>query len=205
MTVFLLVRHGESEYVKKGRLAGRLPGVHLTEAGRKQAQALAERLQAAPIRAVYSSPLERTLETAQPLAQALGLEVILRPGLIEVDVGEWAGERLKALGRQKLWKIVQQAPSRLQFPGGETFAQAQLRVAEELQALQQLHPGQELVVCVTHSDVIRLAVAYFIGLPLDFFQRLQVAPASLTVLNLSETGAQLFALNHEISLRLPEK
>lgn len=205
MTVFLLVRHGESEYVKKKRLAGRLPGVHLTPAGRQQAERLAEQLAQAPIRAIYSSPLERTLETAAPLAQALGLEVIARPGLIEVEIGAWAGERLSTLARQKLWKVVQRAPSRLQFPAGESFLQAQSRIAEELETLRRLHEARDLVVCVTHSDVIKLAVAYFIGLPLDFFQRLQVAPASLTALYLGEAEAQLLTLNHEISLRLPQK
>ena len=99
MTVILFIRHGENDYVKKGRLAGRLPGVHLNKKGQMQAQAVADRLCKVPIKAVYSSPLERTMETAEPLAKALGLEVIQRPGLVELDFGEWQDKKLKGLSR----------------------------------------------------------------------------------------------------------
>src|SRR4030042_6073367 len=104
MPLFLLVRHGENDYVKARRLAGRLPGVHLNDKGRKQALQLAEKLAHAPVKAVYSSPLERAVETAQPIASVLGLEVILRPGLIETDVGEWQGQKNWKRRPQKLWK-----------------------------------------------------------------------------------------------------
>ncbi len=198
MTVFLLIRHGENEYVASGRLAGRLPGVHLNAAGRAQAQALADSLRGLPVEAVYSSPLERTLETAAPIAAAFGLPVIPRQGLLEVDFGAWQGKTLKALQRRKLWRTVQRTPARMRFPGGETFAQAQQRIAEELEHLSRQHPApQALVVCVSHSDLIKLAAAYYLGLPLDLFQRLHVAPASITALRLSAEGpAALLALNH---------
>ena len=101
MPILLLVRHAENNYLKLNRLPGRLPDVHLNRRGKAQARLLAERLKAAPIKAVYSSPLERAMETALPLAKALGLEVISRPGLIETDVGEWQGESIKKLGKQK--------------------------------------------------------------------------------------------------------
>lgn len=204
MTTFLLVRHGENEYVKKGLLAGRLPGVHLNARGKEQAQSLAAKLAGAPVKAIYSSPLERTLETAQPIADILTLPVIVRPGLIEVDVGSWTGQKLRGLRRQKLWKTVQAAPSRMRFPAGEAFAAAQLRIAEELEGIRVEHEPRDLVVCVTHSDVIKLAVAYFVGLPLDFFQRLHVSPGSITTLYLAESGAELFCLNYETSLSLPK-
>ena len=204
MAVVLLVRHGENEYVKKKRLAGRLPGVHLNENGRKQAEALAEKLIGAPVKAVYSSPLERCIETAEPVASALGLEVVKRAGLVEVDFGEWQNKTLKGLSRLKLWKVVQGAPSHMRFPGGESFADAQYRACREIDSLVAQHDPKDMLVCVSHSDLIKLIVAYYIGLPLDMFQRLFIAPASITVLNIGETGSHLLALNYEISFTLPK-
>jgi len=128
MPTILLIRHGENEYVAKGRLAGRLPGVHLNERGRQQAEAVADFLSKAPIKAIYSSPLERCVETAQPLSERLGLPVILRDNLLEIDFGDWQNKTLKQLRRRKLWKVVQGNPARMQFPEGETFANAQVRV-----------------------------------------------------------------------------
>ena len=195
MPTLLLIRHGENDYVKKHRLAGRLPGVNLNENGRQQALAIAEKLANAPIKAIYSSPLERALQTAEPLAKALNLPVIPRPCLIETNPGEWTGQSFKKLARTKAWRAVQSAPSRFRFPGGETFADSQLRITQELQTLAAQHAPTDLVACFSHADPIRLAVAYFIGLPLDMFQRLSVSPGSLTLLHLGETSARLLALN----------
>lgn len=195
MPLVLLIRHGENEYVKKGRLAGRLPGVHLNENGQQQAEQLAEKLKKAPIKAVYSSPLERTMETAQPIAAAHKLEVVPRDGLMEIDFGDWTDKTLKSLRRRKLWKVVQGSPSMLRFPNGETFAEAQLRIAQEILALCEQHGKKDLLVCVSHSDAIKLAVAYFIGLPLDQFQRLHVAPASISALMIGEQSSGLLSLN----------
>jgi len=200
MPLLLLIRHGENDYVKEHRLAGRLPGVHLNEKGKTQAQVLAERLNKAPIKAVYSSPLERALETAAPLAEALNQEIIPRPGLLEIDFGAWQGKTLKSLRRRKLWRIVQHAPSMMRFPGGESFAECQLRVAQELQALAAQHKPKDMLACVFHADPIKLAIAYYIGLPLDHFQRLLVLPASISVLHLGETGGQLLNLNFDPAL-----
>lgn len=197
MPIVLLIRHGENEYVKKGRLAGRKPGVHLNDNGRAQARALAKSLAKLPVKAVYSSPIDRTMETAQPIAEAKKLEVIPRDGLMEVDFGSWQDKTLKQLARRKLWKTVQNAPSHMRFPEGETFAEAQQRIANELIELCSQHRQKDLIACVGHSDMIKLAVAYFIGLPLDFFQRLMVQPASVTTLSISPNkGAFLINLNH---------
>lgn len=205
MPVVLLIRHGENEYVKKGRLAGRKEGVHLNDKGRAQAQALAEALAKIPIKAVYSSPLERTMETAEPLAAIHKLKVIPRDGLLEVDYGDWQDKTLKQLARRKLWKTVQSAPAHMRFPGGESFGEAQLRIAEELNGLAKTHKKKDIIACVGHSDMIKLAAAYFLGLPLDLFQRLIVQPASVTTLHLSPNhGARLVNLNH-IPYRLPEE
>lgn len=202
MPVIVLIRHGENDYVKKGRLAGRLPGIHLNEMGRQQAQTVAEKLANVPVKAIYSSPLERAMETAEPLARILKLDIVQLPGLIEVDVGEWQGQRIKGLSRQKLWKMVQSSPSRVQFPGGEFFASAQYRICQDLLTLARQYERDDIVVCVTHSDPIKLAVTYFIGLPLDSFQRLHVAPASLTALFLGDGVAQLLTLNYDFFLKL---
>jgi probable phosphomutase (TIGR03848 family) len=197
MPVILLIRHGENEYVKKGRLAGRKQGVHLNDKGRAQAEALADALAQLPIRAVYSSPLERTMETAAPLAEKFKLEVIARDDLLEVDYGTWQDKTLKQLARRNLWKTVQSAPSHARFPEGESFGQAQLRIANELTALCGNHSPKDLIACVGHSDMIKLAVAYFLGLPLDLFQRLVVQPASVSTLQISPNqGARLINLNH---------
>jgi probable phosphomutase (TIGR03848 family) len=204
MTLILLVRHGENDYVKKGKLAGRLAGVHLNDKGRSQAQATAQALcQMAPnglVKALYSSPLERTMETALPISQAFGLEIIPRQGLLETDYGEWQDKSVKQLSRLKLWKVIQNSPSVFRFPGGESFAESQHRISQELQTLAMMHEAKDLIICVTHADPIKLAVAYFLGLPLDLFQRLNVAPASITALNVTETGSHLLTLNHNVSI-----
>jgi probable phosphoglycerate mutase len=202
MPVVLLIRHGENEYVKKGRMAGRLPDVHLNEKGIQQAQVLAEKLSGAPIKAIYSSPLERAIETAEPLARALGLEILLRPGLVETDVGDWQGHTLKSVRRLKIWRTVQNAPSLMRFPGGESFADAQYRITREILQVCALHQPDEMIACFSHADPIKLAVAYFLGLPLDNFQRLIVAPASITSLHIGENSSRLINLNIDYSLNL---
>lgn len=204
MPTILLIRHAENEYVAKGRLAGRLPGVHLNENGQKQAGALAEALAKAPLKAIYTSPLERCLETAQPLAEALGLEVVPRDGLLEIDFGGWQNRTLKQLRRRRLWKVVQGNPARMRFPDGEAFAEAQVRVVTELEGLGKLHSPRDLVACFSHADLIRLAVAYYIGTPLDLFQRIAVSPASISTLHLGEFGVRVLNVNHTVGLGFPE-
>jgi probable phosphomutase (TIGR03848 family) len=208
MTLVILVRHGENDYVKKGKLAGRLAGVHLNETGRAQAQSatqtLCRMLEKAPPAAVYSSPLDRTMETAQPIAQAFGTEVIPREGLIETDFGEWQDQSVKKLSRLKIWKAVQTCPSVFRFPGGESFAESQHRIAQEIQTLVSQHDQKASFICVSHSDPIKLAVAYFVGLPIDLFQRLALAPASITAINISEHGSYLLTLNYSSSFSLPK-
>ncbi|HNT24612.1 MAG TPA: histidine phosphatase family protein [Anaerolineales bacterium] len=203
MTTFILLRHGENDYYKKSRMAGRLPGVHLNARGRQQAEALAERLAPIPIKAIYSSPLERALETAAPLAERLGLPVSPRSGLIETDVGEWQGQSLKRLRRLKVWQLLQHSPSLFRFPGGETLVDGQQRIVNEIEALRQLHPGDETVVCVGHSDPIKHLLAYYLGMPLDLFQRLTVSTGSFSILQIGE-NVRLLALNCDPSQELPK-
>ena len=195
MPLLLLIRHGENDYTKKHKLAGHTPNVHLNERGQSQAQALAESLKQVPIKAIYSSPLERAVETATPIAGIRNLEVQLEPGLIETNVGKWQGRSLAALRLQKAWKVVQGAPSRARFPEGETFYECQARIVAALDSLSRQHKPQDIIACVFHADPIKLAVAHYIGLPLDHFQRLSCDTGSLTALSVSEFGANLIKLN----------
>jgi probable phosphomutase (TIGR03848 family) len=204
MPIILLIRHGENDYVKKSRMAGRLPGVHLNDHGEAQAKALAEKLGAAPIKALYSSPLERAMETAAPLAEALKLEIQVRPGLIETDIGEWSGLSWKSMRRLKVWRTVQLAPSLFRFPGGESFAETQHRICKEIETICYEHEPKDIIACVSHADPIRLAIAYYIGLPLDNFQRLSVSPASITALSIGESSSHLLNLNFDFSLNFPK-
>lgn len=202
MPVVLLIRHGENEYVKEGRLAGRLPGIHLNDKGLTQAKMIADKLSNLRIKAIYSSPLERALETASPLAQALGLPIIPQDGLLETDYGEWQGKTLKSLRRRKLWRTVQNAPYLMRFPSGESFAECQLRICQAIESIYNRHKPKDIIACFFHSDPIKLAIAYYIGLPLDNFQRLAVSPASITTLHISDNSSRLINMNTDLSLNL---
>jgi probable phosphoglycerate mutase len=196
MPLLLLIRHGENEYVKTGKMAGRLPGVHLNERGQKQAQALGEALKDVPIKAIYSSPLERAMETAAPIASARKMQIIQENGLIESNIGKWQGKSIKALRLTKIWKIVQNTPSRFRFPDGESFPEMQTRIASALERIiEKYNKPQDIVVVVFHADPIKLAVSHFLGLPLDNFQRLSCDTGSLTAIYASESGSNLVKLN----------
>ena len=196
MIQLLLIRHGENEYTRTGRLAGWTKGVRLNETGQKQAQALAERLGKAPITAIYTSPLERALETAVPLAKAKGLRVKIREGLGEVRYGQWTGKSLKRLARTKLWRVVQHQPSAMQFPEGETLRAVQARAVEALEQIARDHAKDKgPVAAVSHGDVIKLAVAYYLGMPIDLFQRIMISTGSITALRLGHGHPTLVKLN----------
>jgi probable phosphomutase (TIGR03848 family) len=194
MPTLLLIRHGENDFLKKNKLPGRLAGIHLNSHGQDQAQELARALSPLPIQAIYSSPLERAIETAEPLAHTLGLKLHLHPELTDTDVGHWAGRSWKTLNRTKLWKMIQETPSQFQFPGGETLVQTQSRIIRALDAIAGAHED-ELVAVVFHADPIKLAVAHHIGLPLDHFQRLTVNTGSVTVLQVGRSGVKLIGMN----------
>ncbi len=135
-TIVLLIRHGENEYVSTHRLAGRTPGVHLNDKGREQADALVRMLASQPIQAVYSSPIERCVETAEPLAAALGLSVVAEPGILEVDYGGWQGGDLRELSKTAEWSQVQHYPSLFQFPDGEALRNVQVRAVNAIEQLR---------------------------------------------------------------------
>jgi probable phosphoglycerate mutase len=204
MTVFYLIRHGHNDYVKKGKLAGRLTGVHLSEHGRAQAAALAKYLSKIRLSAVYTSPLERTMETAEPLAKAQGLDMIKRNGLLEIGYGTWQGQSLKSLRRRKLWPIIQSKPSLVRFPDGESFAEAQARIVSQLEELRQNHNTQKAkVACVLHSDPIKLALAHYAGIPLDLYQRLIIEPASVSILAITDNQIHIVRVNDTTATNAP--
>jgi probable phosphomutase (TIGR03848 family) len=195
MPTLLLIRHGENDYLKKNKLPGRLTGIHLNERGREQAAELARTLGILPIKAIYSSPLERAIETAEPLAHALGLEIQLKPDLTDIDVGDWEGRSWKVLGRTRLWDVIQKKPSQFLFPGGETFSAAQERIVQVIDAIAGAHPADEFVSVVFHADPIKLAVAHYLGQSLDTFQRLTASTGSVTILKMDGAAIKLLALN----------
>lgn len=198
MMSLLLIRHATNDWVGK-RLAGWTPGVHLNEEGVLQAATLAQRLADVSLAAIYSSPLERTLETAQPLAQAQGLTVQIRHSLGETQYGDWTGRSLEDLKDEDLWPVVQVYPGGARFPGGESLQQVQARMVAEIDAIRDAHPEQTVAV-ISHSDPIKMAVAYYTGLPLDLFQRLTISPASVTAFAFTRFGPRLLCLNHSESL-----
>lgn len=193
-TLVLLVRHGRTATTGKV-LPGRAPGLHLADDGRAQAQAAAGRIARLDgVAAVYASPLERTRETAAPIARATGLRVRTARGLLECDFGGWTGKTLSDLRRRPEWSTVQHRPSVFRFPGGESFAEMQQRTWDELNRLVGLHPGGT-VVAVSHADPIKAAVAMAMGTHLDLFQRIVVSPASITPILFAAGGPIVLAVN----------
>jgi probable phosphomutase (TIGR03848 family) len=216
-TLVLLVRHGTTPTTGKV-LPGRAAGLHLAEAGQRQADVVAERLRAwstappaaangkpAPkeqksrITAVYASPLERTRETAAPIAKALGLKVQIQRSLLECDFGEWTGAELKDLMKRPEWATVQRYPSGFRFPGGESFVGMQARMVDAISELCRRHPG-ETVVAVSHADPIKAAVADALGSHLDLFQRIVISPCSVTAISYGPVGPTVLAVNSTSSL-----
>ncbi len=198
-TLVLLIRHAENEWTASGKLAGRTPDVHLNEAGKTQAEALANFLAAQPLAALYSSPLERCVETAAPLALRLGLPVVEVADLIEVDYGEWRGAELKELRTQPAWQAVQHFPSSFRFPLGESLRATQQRAIDAVEQLVAAHNNQTIAL-FSHGDVIRTLVAHYAGVPLDLFQRIQINTASVSVVGFFGERPALLAMNVQAEL-----
>ncbi|MGK2930259.1 MAG: histidine phosphatase family protein [Acidimicrobiales bacterium] len=204
-TLVLLVRHGKTP-TTGSVLPGRAAGLHLADEGVAQAESVAERIaelhraRAAKKNgkgfvAVYASPMERTRETAAPIAKALGLRVRQRPGLIECDFGQWTGRKLVDLSKLPEWKTVQRHPAGFRFPKGESFSEMQTRMVDTINALVTEHPG-ESIVAVSHADTIKAAVAQALGTPLDLFQRIVVGQCAVSAIMYGPTGPTVLAVNH---------
>ena len=190
----LLVRHGQTPTT--GRvLPGRAPGLHLSDDGRKQADAAAQRIaRLERVAAIYSSPLERARETAQPIARARGLALHIERGLLELDIGRWTGLRLDRASRKPEWQTVQRYPSGFRFPDGESFTEMQARITGAIARMVARHPGR-IVVAVSHADPIKAAVAHALGTPLDLFQRIVIGTAAITAIAYRPSGAAVLTVN----------
>ena len=199
-TTVILVRHGTTPSTG-AILPGRAKGLHLSEFGQSQAEAAAMRiaeLKTKPV-AIYASPLERTRETAAPIAKALGLKTQIARGLLECDFGTWTGAKLDRLRKLPEWTRVQNSPSTFRFPEGESFFEMQIRMHDAVTAIAAKHPSKT-VICVSHADPIKAVLASFLGTPLDLFQRITVSPCSQSVVVLGHGAPHVLSVNATTSL-----
>ncbi len=193
-TLVLLVRHGQTPTTGKV-LPGRAPGLHLAESGVAQANKVAERISAlARIDAIYASPLERARETAAPIGRATGTKVSIDKGLLECDFGDWTGAELKKLMKLPQWNTVQRSPSTFRFPNGESFTEMQTRMVSTLDRLCARHPGGTIV-CVSHADPIKAAVAHAMGTHIDLFQRIVIGTCSVSAIAYAGSGPIVLTVN----------
>ncbi|MCE2817919.1 MAG: histidine phosphatase family protein [Ilumatobacteraceae bacterium] len=193
-TVILMVRHGQTPTTGK-ILPGRAAGLHLAEAGVAQAHRVAERIAELPkIDAIYASPLERARETAAPIAKALKQRVKIDKGLLECDFGDWTGAELSKLMKLPEWSTVQKAPSTFRFPSGESFTEMQTRMVSALDRIRAAHPGGT-VVCVSHADPIKAAVAHAMGTHIDLFQRIVIGTCSVSAVAYTGHGPIVLTVN----------
>ena len=193
MTKFLLIRHALTDGVGK-RLSGRADGVMLNEEGCAQAEHLALRLAGLPIAAVYSSPLQRAIETATPIAKLLNLQSIIYHDLVEVDFGEWTNCLIEEVKKQDQFQLFNYFRSCVRIPGGESMLEAQLRMIKALEQLGLQHKHQTIAV-VSHGDLIKAAVAHFAGIHLDMFRRIEISPASISIIEVYEETARIMVVN----------
>ena len=201
MTVFHLLRHGE--HVLRGRvLAGRTPGVGLSARGRAEIAAVADRLAGESIEALYSSPLERTRETAEIVSKRIDLPIQYREGLLELDFGEWTGLTFEAVRKDERWQLWSTCRSIATLPGGENMRQVQERMVRTLFDLRQVHRDGRLLL-VSHGDVIRAALLFALGMPLDLYSRIEVGLASISTVHIDNSGIRVVGINEMPRLSAP--
>ena len=193
-TTVLLVRHGQTPTTGK-LLPGRAPGLHLAEHGVGQAERAGERIaELKRVDAIYCSPLERARETAAPIGKAVGMRPKIDRGLLECDFGDWTGAELKQLMKLPEWRTVQKAPSTFRFPNGESFTEMQVRIVSALDRLRARHPGG-VIVCVSHADPIKAAMAHALGTHIDLFQRIVISTCSISAIAWSTEGPIALTVN----------
>ncbi len=201
MPYFYLVRHGSNDYLGKG-LAGRLPGVGLNDKGRAEAAWIAETLSTVGIKRIFSSPLDRCRETAEPLAQRLSLPIEYSDEILEVDFGDWSGKMLDELERSEQWKLWTKYRSGTRAPNGETILEVQARVVRFLETLSR-DPASGPYAIFSHGDPIRSALCHYLGMPLDLLIRMEVSPGSCSIVRLQPSGPEVFAINRLQGAQLP--
>lgn len=201
MATVILLRHGRTSANASGVLAGRTPGVHLDDLGLQQAERAGERLAAVMLADVVSSPLDRCRETARAVVrrQQEALRTHTDKGLAECDYGEWQGRPLKDLAKLALWKTVQAQPSAVTFPGGESMAQMQARAVDAVRrrdaAVTTEHGAGAVWLAVSHGDLIKALLADALGMHLDLFQRINVDPASISIIRYTDSRPYVLATN----------
>lgn len=193
MTRFLLIRHATNPMVGK-RLTGQTTGIHLNEEGQNQAHQLAERMAHISLHAIYSSPLERAVETAQPIAALHDLKISCLDEFIEIDVGEWTNCSIEELKSNVQFQLFNSFRSCTRIPGGESMLEVQTRMITGLEKLRMQH-SQQTVAVVGHGDLIKAAVAYYAGIHLDMFQRIEISPASVSIVEIYDETARILLLN----------
>src|SRR3954467_14605038 len=193
MALLHLLRHGQHD-LGGGVLAGRMPGVGLTERGRAEIAAAAERLAGENIAALYASPLQRTRESAEIVSERLGLPIEFRDDLIELDFGEWTGTTFNSIRADPRWQPWNQHRSLAKIPGGETMRAVQSRAVEALLEIAERHRDAAAVI-VSHGDVIRSALVYALGMPLDFYGRIEVVQGSVSPIRIDESGIRVVSIN----------
>ncbi|MGZ4105599.1 MAG: MSMEG_4193 family putative phosphomutase [Actinomycetota bacterium] len=191
--LLLLVRHGLTAHVGS-KLSGWASGVHLSDEGRAQTERLVERLHDVQIDAIYSSPLDRAVETAQPVARDHKVRIRQREELGEVMYGELEGRSLKTIAKSKLWSKLRAWPSDVRFPGGESLRETQARAVTAIEHLRAEHPKQ-VVAVFSHGDWIRLSVAHYLGQHIDLYRRINVDPASVSAIQFFEYGPIVHCVN----------
>ena len=204
MSTFIFLRHGHSAANKDGLLTGQLPGIGLSQHGKRQAEQLVDRIGKGAIDYVHLSPIERCQLTINPWLisknSASMTALSIDDGFTEIDFGQWSGKKLSTLRRDPLWKDVQKNPSQVTFPGGESFRKAQRRAVESFEATRNIR-GDKAHLIVSHSDTIKLVVAKIVGMKLDEFQKLEISPASFTIFKGDAKQISLITLNNSSSLK----
>ena len=197
-TTFYLIRHAAHGLLGH-KMAGCMSGVCLSDIGQAQAAQLAERLSQIPLSAIYSSPLERAQETAAPIAARMNLPIQTCPAILEINYGDWTGLTFEELQARPEWKAYNQFRSGTRIPGGEMMLEAQTRTVTQMQALCLQHPNESIAL-VSHADIIKGALTYYLGMPLDVFLRLEISPASVSIVALNEFGPRVLRVNDTGSL-----
>ncbi len=193
-TTVLLIRHGDNDFAGH-TLVGWTPDIHLNDSGRWQAERLPERLARAPIRAIYSSPLERTLETAAPLAHRLGLQVRICEALGEVHFGDWTRRTIRELEPDPLWQRFNAQRSSTRIPGGESMLEIQSRMVAACEGFRRDHPDS-VIAAFSHGDPIRAVLMHYLAMPLDFIHRLEIQTAAVSVIEFHDWGPVVLHVNH---------
>lgn len=192
MTTFLLIRHGHCEPVGK-YIAGRKSGIHLSETGNMEVRNLVKKLEKIKISAIFSSPLERAMETAIPISKSKGIDISIKEEVNEIDYGQWTGKSIEELSADSEWKLFNQQKGRIRVPGGEAMVEVVSRMSLIIEKLRRSFEGN--VIIVSHGDPIKSVISHYAGVPLDFMNHFDIQPASISTMAIDDYGAKILSIN----------